>query len=327
MRKRLSPPVVLFVLAPAVGELLSGSSPPLEFFNPVVLILLALMYGCGALVCRELVIRWGKGWWSLLLLGMAYGVYEEGIVVRSFFDPAWEDLDNLAHYGRWACVNWLWTEHLTHYHALISIAASVVLVEMMYPERRHDRWLSKRGWRLCWISLGLWIPLGLLAFPYAPPVGWYILTWLAVLALVWAARRLPASRSTRSDRAVPRPRRFWLLGFVGLFAYFFTVYATSDNHSPAPVVTMLLLAGLDLLALRLVLRWSDHGRAWDDRHILALTAGGLSFFIFFSMILESEGVLGMSGVGLATGGGLWRLARRVNRRIAQGHSPQKPGMQ
>ena len=47
------PVLVLLVLAPAVGELLSGSSPPLQFFNPVSFLLLVGLYGCGALLVRE----------------------------------------------------------------------------------------------------------------------------------------------------------------------------------------------------------------------------------------------------------------------------------
>jgi hypothetical protein len=314
--KRLSPSLVLFLLAPSIGELLSGSSPPLEFFVPSTLILLALMYGCGALVCRELVIRWGKGWASLLLLGMAYGIYEEGLVVRSFFNPGWADLGGLAHYGRWAGVNWVWVEHLTHYHALVSIMASITLVEIAYPARRRDRWLGRRAWRGCWLALIGWIPLGFLAFHYRPPLGWFALTWMAVIGLIWMARRLPARTAAPVDRRVPRPRRFWGLGFAGLLAYFVIVFATGDNGQPAPLVTMLLLAALDLLALVLIRRWSGNGLAWDDRHRLALVAGGLWLFILFSLVLEIGGNPGMSLVGLVAGVGLWRLGRRVNRRVA-----------
>ncbi len=57
MRKLRSPAIVLFFLSPAIGELLSGSSPPKEFFNPVTLLLLALLYGSGAILCRELTLR------------------------------------------------------------------------------------------------------------------------------------------------------------------------------------------------------------------------------------------------------------------------------
>jgi hypothetical protein len=43
------------------------------------------MYGCGALLCREVAHRYGLGWPGLLLLGAAYGVYEEGLVDRFLF--------------------------------------------------------------------------------------------------------------------------------------------------------------------------------------------------------------------------------------------------
>ena len=55
------PALALFFLAPMVGELLSGSAPPAEFFNPFTLLLLAALYGSGAVLIRELRVRWGTG--------------------------------------------------------------------------------------------------------------------------------------------------------------------------------------------------------------------------------------------------------------------------
>lgn len=325
MRLRISPPLALFLLSPAIGELLSGSSPPLEYFKPVTLILLAGMYGCGALICRELIVRWNKSWLSLLLLGMAYGIYEEGLVVRSFFSPSWEDLNALGQYGRVNGVNWIWAEHLTHYHALISIMASVVLVEVMYPHTRGERWLGRRGWIVCLGALALWLPLGIAAFPYdAMPVGYYLLTMGVIAVLVWSARVIPSRIFSPIPRSVPRPRRFGILGFAGLFVYFFTVYAMSDNQTVPYGVTMIVLILLDLLVFGLVLRWSGNGASWDDRHRLALVAGGLSFFIFFDVILESQGVLGMSVVGFVAAFALRRLGRRINRRIQQAEAAALP---
>ena len=40
----------LYLLAPAVGEMLSGSTPPLMFINPVTLFILCGLYGSGALL-------------------------------------------------------------------------------------------------------------------------------------------------------------------------------------------------------------------------------------------------------------------------------------
>ncbi|RJS77070.1 hypothetical protein CW667_04190, partial [Candidatus Bathyarchaeota archaeon] len=139
MRKpKIPPALVLFFLAPAIGELLSGSSPPLEFFNPLTLLFLASLYGGGAIVVRELKVRWKKDFRTVLLLGAAYGILEEGLLVKSFFDPYWMDLGILGVYGRWLEVNWVWTEMLIIYHAVFSISIPIILVELAYPERKFE---------------------------------------------------------------------------------------------------------------------------------------------------------------------------------------------
>ncbi len=91
-----SPAIKLFFLAPVMGELLSGTAPPVEFFNPFGFMLLTSLYGSGALVIRELRVRWNKGIGTTLLLGAAYAVIEEGLMVVSFFNPQWPDLGLLS---------------------------------------------------------------------------------------------------------------------------------------------------------------------------------------------------------------------------------------
>ncbi|NOY99258.1 MAG: hypothetical protein GXP40_08670 [Chloroflexi bacterium] len=188
-KKRLPPALALFLIAPAFGELFSGSAPLNEYINPITFVILSLLYGCGAIIIRELVIRWNKGWPSLLLLGFAYGIYEEGLVVRSFFDPNWMDLGRLGVYGRLAGVNWVWAEHLTIYHALISIAASIVFVEMLYPERRSESWVASKKWRFAnWAGFLVVLGLGQLMTPYDAPNGWILLSWLSIFALLASSR-------------------------------------------------------------------------------------------------------------------------------------------
>ena len=313
--KNIPPALVLWILAPTLGELLSSSSPPPEFFNPIIFFILALLYGCGAVLIRELIFRWKKGWPSLLMLGIAYGIYEEGIVVRSFFDPAWMDLGNLATYGRVFGVNWVWTEHLIHFHALISIAASITLVEIFYPEKRQRAWLNRRGWILNALGFGVMLPLGRLLSEYRAPLPHLIFSWLAILGLVALARLLPKRiLDPRPAVQVPKPRRFWFLGFLGMTVYFFAVYLISEKDFLPFPLTMFLLVIWDLLILWLTLRWSGNGVAWDDRHRFALIAGGLSTFILLSPITESQGQPGMIAVGIFTAMLLflfnWKLRRR-----------------
>ena len=139
-RRFFSPALVLLFLAPVLGEVLSGSAPPAEFFQPFSFILLTLLYGGGAILARELTHRWEKGWPTLLALGAAYGIAEEGLMAKSFFDPAWMDLGQLGTYGRWGGVNWVWSVQLTIFHAAFSIGIPMLLVTLMFPARRSSGW-------------------------------------------------------------------------------------------------------------------------------------------------------------------------------------------
>lgn len=315
IKKRIPPGLVLFLLAPILGELLSGHQPPLEFFNPLSLVILSLPYGCGALICRELVIRWGKGRFSLLLLAVAYGIYEEGIVVRSFFNPNWGELGHLGEYSHAAGVTWTYAELLIHFHVLVSITASVVLAEMLYPEERHQSWISTKKLIFCFAALLLWIPAGFLMTSYIPPIELYILTWLTIFILMWAARHLPAQLLRPRTVSVPRPRWFWLLGALNMSIFFFTVFLTPQHDIPPFYVTALFLLVLDGVTLWLVLRWSGNGFAWNDRHRLAFIAGGLSFFIYACIDHDLEKWEGLSIVGIIAIIALWQLNRRVTARI------------
>jgi hypothetical protein len=279
VKQRIPPALALFLIAPIFGELVSGSSPLNEYINPVTFITLSLLYGCGAIIVRELAIRWQKGWLSIFILGAAYGIYEEGILVQSFFDPGWQDLGSLSVYGRILGVNWVWTEHLTIFHMLISIAASIAFVEVLYPEKRAERWVSSRGW---WIAN--WIGVLSLVIPWKIMVkynsgGWWWLSWLVVIGLGFLAKTVPAHPLKPHEKDVPKPWRFYLTGFLGFFIQFVIVYSSADRQTtPFPVI-MLSLIVFDLLMLWLILRMSGNGAAWDDRHRMALIIGALSFFL------------------------------------------------
>ena len=64
--------VVLFFLSPALAELLTGSAPPMEFLSVPGFVLMSVLYGSGAILIRELRVRWGKGYWpTVFILGAA----------------------------------------------------------------------------------------------------------------------------------------------------------------------------------------------------------------------------------------------------------------
>ena len=313
--KHIPPGLTLLLLAPILGELVSRHQTPLAFIQPLNFLLLSLPYGLGALVCRELTVRWHKGGFSLLLLGAAYGIYEEGVVVRSLFNPRWDELGALAQYNHVAGVNWTWSAMVIHFHTLISIGASVMLAEILYADRRRQPWLGDKALTACFLGLLLWAPLGWWMTSYRPPMGWYILAWMAVFALAWMAHRLPALPRSQFRRTVPHPLAFFLLGLVNMTIFFFTIFLTAEAAKPPLVVTMMFLVLLDAATLWLTMRWSNYGADWDDRHRLALIAGFLGFFIYFSVDQDLADWQGSSVVAMATVLALWRLRRDVAARL------------
>ena len=302
--KRLLPAVVLFFLAPAIAELLSGSAPPAEFFNPFGLVVLTALYGSGALLARELRIRWQKGWVSLFALGAAYGILEEGLMVKSFFDPAWVDLGILSSYGRWAGVNWVWSLELTLYHAVISIAIPILLVELMFPDRRYDVWVGR--WGLIGLSalLASDVVFGYFFLnSYSPPPIPYILAVAVVVALVLLAWRLPRRPFSPKTVYVRHAFWFWLIGFSGAIAFFLVFLGLPHTILP-PWVTMLIGVGLVALVAWIVMRLSGNGAAWARTHQLALATGPVSLFIVLAPIQEfdpnrTDNPVGMTLVGVA----------------------------
>ena len=85
----------LFLLAPLIGEFLLGNMPITWLWT---LIVLAPLYGAGALLVRETAVRLGAGWPGIFLLGLAYGIVEEAYVDQSLFNPNFLGL-RLLDYG------------------------------------------------------------------------------------------------------------------------------------------------------------------------------------------------------------------------------------
>ncbi len=77
-----APVFTLALLAPFIAEFLLGATPISRLEGFVVL---ALLYGGGAVLIRELVRRRsGSGWGRIVVLGAAYALIEEGLAVQSF---------------------------------------------------------------------------------------------------------------------------------------------------------------------------------------------------------------------------------------------------
>ncbi len=313
--KRLSPGLTLLLLGPICGELLSGHQSLFEFVNPLAFVLTSLPYGFGAIICRELTVRWRKGWFSLVLLGIAYGLFEEFVVARSVWDPSWAELGAIRDYSYWHGLTWTYAEVLLHFHLTVSILTPVILTELLFPERRGERWVTNRQLAGCFVGLGLWIPVLWLINPFTPPAVGFVLTWLGMiglLALAWAlpARVLPGRPGTST-----RPLWYAVVAAVNMTVVFLAVFMLpeiSQRWLPPWPVMFAFVALADAILFGLVLIWSGNGTTWDDRHKLALVVGFLAFFLVFDVLQSfAQGLLVAVGAAWA----VRKLWNRVQARM------------
>src|SRR5207245_11582838 len=112
------------------------------------------LYGGGAILIREATLRWRKRWGAVLLLGGAYAVGEEGFAAKTMIDPVSPIIGNQV-YSNWAGVNWVALTNLTVFHAALSIAVALILVELLFPETKGRRLLGDRGMAVAGVLYGL----------------------------------------------------------------------------------------------------------------------------------------------------------------------------
>jgi hypothetical protein len=324
IKERIPPALVLLLLSPAIGELLSGSSPPSEYFTPFGLTILTALYGGGALLVREIKIRWKKDVGSLLLLGASYGVIEEGVMVASWFNPKWPDLGMMGVFGRWLGVNWVWAVDLTIYHAIVSITVPVLLVELAYPERRGETWLRGRWLHSVAAVFVLDVLFGLFLFNrvtgYTPELVQISFALIIAALLFYSAHRLERGWAIDVNKPVRRPLYYLLYTFFGSIACVAVFYVLPNLIPPpgGPLLVIVIGVALILLLLRgLRFDWRNS----TSKHRLAVCVGSLMVLLLLTPIQELDknridNTGGMMAVGLVAIILLILFYRGINKRDA-----------
>ena len=231
------------------------------------------------------------------MLGAAYGIIEEGLAVKSFFDPNWMDLGILGSYGRWLGVNWIWSFCLTIFHTVYSIAIPILIFSLLFPDLKNKRLLSDKGLKICFIIFFLTVAfIFLFLTQYKPNAILYTLTVIVVALIVIAAWKVKASYiSTKNITPILASKWFGFIGATFGFLFFFIMYAI-PYFIPIPVIPIILEGLLCLLVLLFLIKYSGYTN--NDCHKLAFISGVLSPLIFLAFIHEINGIFGMSVVAI-----------------------------
>lgn len=283
------------------------------------------LYGSGAIIVQEYTRKWGKGWTSLVLLGAAYGIIEEGLTAKSFFDPHWVDLAVFGVYGRWLGVNWVWCEWLTIFHATISITVPIILAELMFYKDKDVRWVSNRALIIFEIIFVAVVIFGFFMLSsFYPNVVQIAGCLVAIVILAYIAKRrvhkLPAGQSSK------RPLTYFAFSALVMLSFFVIFYA-GPNFIPLPIIDMLIGISAALIFWRIYAKWGASGLS--DMQKFGIASGLLALWIALTPIQERnlgnpDNPAGMTYVGLAFLVYLILLGRWVYKRSKQTPIPAVP---
>jgi len=289
--QRLLPAAGLFVAAPLVAEFLLGN---ISITHLGLLGILAPLYGGGALLIREFVRRTGRGWPSIFVLALAYGILEEAFLMQSLFNPNFLGkhlhLLDPAYLPAFGTGAWYVFFVLT-LHTVWSISVPIALIESVVPQRADSAWLDR-------------LDLAVVAFAFAlacfavasstkrmDPVYFGAsaaqFAWSAAIILVLVAAGFFLSRRITRVTAGPVPNPWTLaIGSLILASAFLAVPSAWGWWA------VLAYVAFDAVTILLVAKWSE-GAAWRAIHKLGL-AGGATVAYAIHAFVETPSV-GHSG--------------------------------
>lgn len=278
-RPRIRLAVGLFFLAPLIAEFLLGNLP-IKMLP--ALIVLAPMYGGGALLIREIVRRAKRGWPSIVILGFTYAIVEEAFTTQSLFNPNYLSLNlhllEPAYIPALGIGAW-WTLFVLTLHACWSISTSIALMEALASDEADTPWLGRIGLTITVLVFILGASastlIGYRQDHFLAPPTQLASAAVACVLLVVIAFRIPR-RTTTSQQTVPSP---WLLGTFTLLAGSGVLLVPKQWGWWAALAVL----ALDVLVLFTVLDWSRSSQ-WSMRDKLALASGAALAYAWHAFI-------------------------------------------
>jgi hypothetical protein len=315
--KKIAPALVLFFLSPFVAEFLLGN---MSITAIALLVVLAPMYGGGAVVIREVARRFHRGWPTIILLALAYGLIEEGILIQTLFNPHYLGLSLLdeAYIPRLGIGGW-WTPFVLTLHTVWSISVPIAITEGLFAKRRETPWLGKIALPI----FGLLFVLGCVMifttthrqdhFQASPA---QLLSVVGLIAIIMAIAFSQKQKPARAAGSMPHPIVVGIITFL-LGLGFMSAHAFV--HAWVNVAVYLALYVVAVLVLSL---WSRR-LAWTPLHTLAAAGGAMLTYAVTAF--PQQPVLGARGAVDLVGNSvfaalaiilLWLATRNQRRALA-----------
>lgn len=335
-RQRIARIFTLVILSPVIAEVLFGATHISMLY---LLIPQICIYGGAALMIHTLARP--RGWSAILILGIAYAIAEECIILQTSVSPPYQHLlfgsaPNQNYLGIFG-INWAYLLWALGYESIWAIVLPINITELIFPDQREEPWIGRWGLLITAIvflvpSYGIWyaftqtgIAPGL---AYEAPLPLILIALVIILTLIVLA--LVMLRPHRSKKntvcSVPGPWMVGVAAFLLSLPWFSLAILPYIVPSTIPFSIWIMIVLIWAVAACLVVRrWSSSSH-WQDSHRLALSLGALlasmlAGFIINGPALSAFDLAGKIVVNVIAIVLLASLARKIRQRTVTHDQP------
>ena len=270
MLKACAPILFLLLVPPILIEVLSGNTPPTKIFQPVVFIIYLIVYGFPIILIADAIARWRLSLPGILILGYAYGLYNEAIVAKTVFAghvlaPVYNG------YGELFGLNFPWLFSILTFHALLSVLFPLLFAQELFPRRFSIPFLSNKvrlALLITTLILGYLLHIATNTQFTLPLIYYWIFMGLIGLLIVLTKYTSQGSGLTKQyhTKLIGISPALW--GFIAPSLFLVTLHFIASYH--LPVMYYFLFSTIFLIGYSLLFtKWYKH----NTPHLIVLALG------------------------------------------------------
>jgi len=226
--------LLLLIITPFLTELLTNNIPAPQFFRPKQFFILAILGYGPVLLLREFAVRWKLNFTGYIVLGLVYGLYNEGLLAQTIFKA---ELPNPSfnNYGTLLGVNFSWASIILIFHAFYAFLFPILTVYYLFPSAAAKPWIDKRIWLLLSTLLFLYISKSFLKSMHKQVTLYhYLFLVISMIGLVMA------SKNFSRKMIVLKKMKLWPMLISG-FVFVVALFPLSDRIIHAGVNALIFI--------------------------------------------------------------------------------------
>ena len=230
MAPRTKALLVLVLTAPVLTEIVSGNTPIHRFLDPRVPIFFLVAYSLPLVVIREAAFRWRISMAGVFLLGLAYGIWNEGLLAQTLIRFDHVPINRFDRYIYAAGFNFSWTVVIVPWHAMLAIIFPIALVSALFPGVESDDWVGRRQFLLLsflWIALVTFV--GIARKPHAQMIACAAAIFLLMFSSFFLRRRSNIE-TRRTGTGLP-----FVTGILAYIGFIIPSILLAGNHVLPPL--------------------------------------------------------------------------------------------